>query len=52
MLLDDYYGSGATMKEAVRALRSALDEKTADRTEIVPFTIAKVRWRLGAAGMI
>ncbi len=52
LLLDDYHGSGATMKEAVRALRSALDEKTGDRTDIVPFTIAKVRWRLGAPGMI
>ena len=48
LLLDDYTGSGATFREAARALR-----KDAGFThDIVPLTIARVRWRLGAAGMI
>ncbi len=48
LLLDDYIGSGATMKEAVRVLR----QDGSFPAEIVPFTIARVRWRLGARGMI
>jgi ATP-dependent DNA helicase RecQ len=48
LLLDDYIGSGATMKEAVRVLRSEGGVQGA----IVPVTIARVRWRLGARGMI
>lgn len=48
LLLDDYIGSGATMKEAVRVLRTQVGGQAA----IVPLTIARVRWRLGAKGMI
>lgn len=48
LLLDDYTGSGATFKEAVRVLR-AEGGFTAD---IVPFAVARVRWRIGARGMI
>lgn len=48
LLLDDYIGSGATMKEAVRVLRAQGGTQAA----IVPLTIARVRWRLGARGMI
>jgi len=48
LLLDDYTGSGATLKEAVRVLRKD-GGFTAD---IVPFTIVRVRWRIGARGMI
>lgn len=48
LLLDDYYGSGNTLKEAVRALRTAIG-KTA---EVVPITMARVRWKLGSRGMI
>ncbi len=48
LLLDDYTGSGATIKEAVRVLRKEGEFSA----EIVPFTIAHVRWRLGARGMI
>ena len=48
LLLDDYIGSGATIKEAVRALRA----EGGVRAAIVPITIARVRWRLGARGMI
>ncbi|MCP4693057.1 MAG: RecQ family ATP-dependent DNA helicase [Desulfobacterales bacterium] len=48
LLLDDYIGSGATIKEAVRVLRKPGGVKE----DIVPFTIARVRWRLGAKGMI
>jgi ATP-dependent DNA helicase RecQ len=48
LLLDDYIGSGATIKEAVRVLR----KEGALQARIVPITIARVRWRLGARGMI
>ena len=48
LLLDDYIGSGATMKEAVHVLRSQGGIEAA----IVPLTIARIRWRLGARGMI
>jgi ATP-dependent DNA helicase RecQ len=48
LLVDDYIGSGATMKEAVRALR----KEGSLRAAILPITIARVRWRLGARGMI
>ncbi len=48
LLLDDYTGSGVTLAEAARALR-----KVAGFTgDIVPLTIAKVRWRLGARGIV
>ena len=48
LVIDDYIGSGATLAEAVRTLRkeSGLTE------DLVPLTIAKVRWKLGARGMI
>ncbi|HEX6386073.1 MAG TPA: RecQ family ATP-dependent DNA helicase [Anaerolineae bacterium] len=48
LLLDDYIGSGATIKEAVRVLRQDGGFPAA----IVPLTIARIRWRLGAKGMI
>ncbi len=48
LLLDDYIGSGATMKEAIRAIRA---EARLPNT-IIPFTIASIRWRLGKPGMI
>ncbi len=48
LLLDDYIGSGATMKEAVRILRTQSDTPAA----VVPVTIARIRWKLGARGMI
>ena len=48
LLLDDYTGSGATLKEAVRALR----KEAGFKGSIVPLAIAKVRWRIGAPGMI
>lgn len=48
LLLDDYTGSSSTLKEAVRALRKTGGVKG----DIVPLTIAKVRWRLGKAGMV
>lgn len=46
LLLDDYTGSGATLKEAARALRKRLDNT------LVPFTLASVKWRLGKPGFI
>jgi ATP-dependent DNA helicase RecQ len=48
LVVDDYIGSGSTMKEAVRVLRA----EGSLRAAIVPITIARVRWRLGARGMI
>lgn len=46
ILLDDYIGSGNTMKEAARALR-----KTKKITnELIPFTIAAIKWHLGKPG--
>ena len=48
LLLDDYMGSGATLREAARVLRKEL--KVAG--DIVPLTIARVRWRLGKPGMV
>lgn len=48
LLLDDYTGSGNTLKEAARALRKEANCKN----EIVPFTIAAVKWHLGKSGMI
>ncbi len=48
LLFDDYIGSGATLNEAVRVLR----EHAKLENEIVPFTIAAVKWRLGKKGML
>jgi ATP-dependent DNA helicase RecQ len=48
LLVDDYIGSGHTLKEAVRTLR----KQAGVEAEIVPLTMAKVRWRLGRRGMI
>jgi ATP-dependent DNA helicase RecQ len=47
LLLDDYTGSGATIKEAARAIKQA-----GYQYPIVPFTVASVKWRLGKAGMV
>ncbi len=48
LILDDYTGSGATLSEAARALRKTADHKGA----LVPVVIARVRWRLGARGIV
>ena len=48
LLLDDYVGSSSTLKEAVRAIRKS----GGFRGEIVPFAVVRVRWRLGAPGMV
>jgi ATP-dependent DNA helicase RecQ len=48
LLLDDYTGSGATLKEAARALQ----KMGGFGGEVVPLTVARVRWRLGARGMV
>lgn len=48
LLLDDFVGSGATLKEAARVLRKDAKLKQA----IVPLTLARVRWKLGSAGRI
>jgi ATP-dependent DNA helicase RecQ len=46
LLLDDFTGSGATLREAARALRKQAKFAGA----IVPLTLARVRWKLGSAG--
>ena len=48
VILDDYTGSGATLKEAVRALR----KEGAFSGPIIPLTMARVRWKLGQPGMV
>ncbi|MGE3919736.1 MAG: RecQ family ATP-dependent DNA helicase [Gammaproteobacteria bacterium] len=48
LLLDDYTGSGATLIEATTTLRKNANIKNL----IIPFTIAAVKWRLGAQGMV
>jgi ATP-dependent DNA helicase RecQ len=48
LLLDDYTGSGHTLREAARALR----DDTGYRGQLVPLTIARVKWRIGAPGMV
>jgi ATP-dependent DNA helicase RecQ len=47
ILFDDYVGSGATLKEAARALR-----KQGLQNVIVPLTIASIQWRLGGRGYV
>lgn len=47
ILLDDYIGSGNTIKEAARALRAQ-----GILNELVPFTIAAVKWSLGKQGFV
>lgn len=46
LLLDDFIGSGATLREAGRALLKQARHVGA----LVPLTLARVRWRLGSAG--
>jgi hypothetical protein len=48
LLLDDYTGSGATIDEAARVLRKNANLKQ----EIIPFTIASIKWKLGQSGMV
>jgi len=48
VLVDDYCGSMATIKEAVRALR----KQARFKGTIIPLTIARIKWRLGRPGMI
>lgn len=46
VLVDDYIGSGNTLKEASRAIRSGKMIKN----ELIPFTIASLKWHLGKPG--
>jgi ATP-dependent DNA helicase RecQ len=48
LLVDDYVGSRSTLEEVATVLRKQLGWKD----EIVPLVLARVRWKLGAAGMI
>ncbi|MCB9702239.1 MAG: RecQ family ATP-dependent DNA helicase [Myxococcales bacterium] len=48
LLVDDYTGSGATLKEVAEVLRKGLRW---DGT-LVPLVLTRVRWKLGASGMI
>lgn len=46
MLFDDYFGSGATIKEAARAIRGTTKQV------LIPITVACVKWKLGQPGFI
>lgn len=46
ILFDDYSGSGNTLREAARALRSGKRVQN----ELIPFTIASLKWHLGKPG--
>ncbi len=48
LLLDDYAGSGWTLRESARALRRGAGYEG----ELIPLTVASVRWRLGRAGIV
>ncbi len=48
LLLDDYTGSGATLAEAARVLR----KQAGFNGPIVPACFARVKWRLGASGIV
>ncbi|MBX2798336.1 MAG: RecQ family ATP-dependent DNA helicase [Myxococcales bacterium] len=48
LLLDDYTGSGATLNEAVRALKKGARHQG----KLVPLTVARIRWRLGRPGIV
>lgn len=48
LLFDDYTGSGATLREAARAIRIAAGRDVV----LIPCTIAVVKWRLGKSGFI
>ncbi len=47
LLFDDYTGSGATLREAARALH-----KAGHKGRKVSLTVARVRWRLGRPGIV
>jgi len=49
LLLDDYSGSGATLREAARCLKAA---RPAGAGGCAPLTVARVRWRLGRSGIV
>ena len=48
LLVDDYVGSRATMREAGNVLRKRLRWDGV----LVPLVFARVRWKLGTSGMI
>ncbi|MEM7156031.1 MAG: RecQ family ATP-dependent DNA helicase [Myxococcota bacterium] len=48
LLVDDYLGSRATLKEAATVLRKSLQWEP----DIVPLLVARVRWKLGTSGML
>lgn len=48
LLLDDYVGSRATIKEVVTVMR----KQAGWSQPVVPLVLARVRWKLGSAGMI
>lgn len=47
LLLDDYIGSGASLKEAARALRASGITST-----LIPLTVASIKWHLGKPGFV
>jgi ATP-dependent DNA helicase RecQ len=49
LLLDDYIGSGASLKEAARALRASGIPST---LPLIPLTVASIKWHLGKPGFV
>jgi orotate phosphoribosyltransferase-like protein len=47
-ILDDHVSSGTTISEVACSLRKNANLKQ----EIVPFTIASIKWKLGQSGMV
>ena len=48
LLFDDYIGCGATMQEATRVLK----KEAGISNQVIPLTIAAVKWHLGKPGMV
>jgi len=48
LLLDDYVGSGNTLKEAARAFRA----RNGSGDILIPLTVAAVKWHLGKIGFV
>jgi ATP-dependent DNA helicase RecQ len=48
LLLDDYVGSHATLKESARVIHKEYGNPNA----LVPLAIARVQWKLGSPGIV
>lgn len=48
IVLDDYVGSGATMREAARVLKKGVKITGL----VIPVAVARIKWRLGRPGIV